>query len=378
MNIVFASLPAYGHLYPLLPLAAACADAGHEVTIAAGDPFLDQLPVPTVYGFTQGTTLGELEQEVFTNHPELKDPAPGDFLGFPKALFGESCARRATPVLLELLDRVRPDLVIHEMTNIGAAVAADLRDVPAIAYGLGLWNPFIAQLYEVALADQAERWHSAGRTPGALGTFPGGYLDAIPPSMQNPGPLPAARLPIRSVPWAPPGPVPAWLDAPATRPRVYLTLGTVAYGAVDVLRRAVLETAAHDVDVLVAVGPEGDPALLGELPTNVHTERFVPQAEVLTKVDVVVHHGGAGTTLGAVANGLPQLILPQGADQPFNAAAVQRVGAGRALTNEEQVPGAIGEAVGALLADGPERLAAKALGAELAAMPSPAEVAASL
>jgi hypothetical protein len=250
-------------------------------------------------------------------------------------------------VLLDLYDRVQPDLVIHEMTNTGAAIAADLVGVRSIAFGLGLWNPFIPSLYEVAIADQADRWRSAGRIPGALETFPGGYFDVMPPSMQLPGPLPASRLPIRSVPWAPPGAVPAWLDAPATRPRVYLTLGTVSFGAVEVLRRAVLETAAHDVDVLVAVGPEGDPALLGELPSNVHTERFVPQADVLTRVDLVVHHGGAGTTLGAVANGLPQLILPQGADQPFNAAAIQRVGAGRALTNDEQVPGAIGEAVGA-------------------------------
>jgi len=39
MKIVFAALPAYGHVYPLVPLALACADAGHEVVFACGDPF---------------------------------------------------------------------------------------------------------------------------------------------------------------------------------------------------------------------------------------------------------------------------------------------------------------------------------------------------
>ena len=48
MKIVVASIPAYGHLYPLMPLALACADAGHDVTIAVGPPFLDRLPLPTV------------------------------------------------------------------------------------------------------------------------------------------------------------------------------------------------------------------------------------------------------------------------------------------------------------------------------------------
>ena len=45
MRVVFASLPAFGHLYPLLPLALACRDAGHEVTVATGAPFLGQLPL---------------------------------------------------------------------------------------------------------------------------------------------------------------------------------------------------------------------------------------------------------------------------------------------------------------------------------------------
>jgi hypothetical protein len=58
-------------------------------------------------------------------------------------------------------------------------------------------------------------------------------------------------------------------------------LGTVSFGAVEVLSRAIAEIAALDVDVLVTVGPEGEPASLGEVPDNVHVERFVAQAAVL-------------------------------------------------------------------------------------------------
>ena len=39
VKIMFASLGAYGHLYPMMPLAIACADAGQEVLIATGKPF---------------------------------------------------------------------------------------------------------------------------------------------------------------------------------------------------------------------------------------------------------------------------------------------------------------------------------------------------
>src|SRR4029077_11635682 len=43
MRVLFCSLPAYGHLYPLLPLAIACRDAGHEVEFATGDDFVPRL-----------------------------------------------------------------------------------------------------------------------------------------------------------------------------------------------------------------------------------------------------------------------------------------------------------------------------------------------
>jgi UDP:flavonoid glycosyltransferase YjiC (YdhE family) len=73
--------------------------------------------------------------------------------------------------------------------------------------------------------------------------------------------------------------------------------------------------------------------------------------------------------------GLPQLILPQGADQFFNAATLPGVGVARALPNDAQHPGAIRDTVQALLADdAPERTAAARVRDEIAALPHPAEV----
>ena len=135
-----------------------------------------------------------------------------------------------------------------------------------------------------------------------------------------------------------------------------------------------MEISPADVDVLVTVGPQGDPSLLGELPDNVHVERFVAQSQVLPLVDLIVHHGGTGTVLSALECGLPQLILPQGADQFANADILTSVGAGRSLLADALQPGAIGGEIVALLGDSPERQVAGRVQAEIAAMPSPAEV----
>ena len=83
--------------------------------------------------------------------------------------------------------------------------------------------------------------------------------------------------------------------------------------------------------VLLTLGGELPDDALGPLPGNVHAERWVPQADVLAHADLVVCHGGSGTTLGALAAGVPLVVMPLFADQPHNARRVAAVGAGLAV-----------------------------------------------
>jgi UDP:flavonoid glycosyltransferase YjiC (YdhE family) len=164
-------------------------------------------------------------------------------------------------------------------------------------------------------------------------------------------------------------------------------MGTVV-GTSPALRAAIDGLSALDVEVVVAAaGPKMSVAELGGLPGNVHLERWVPQAELLPLVDLVVHHGGSGTTIGAAGAGVPQLLLPVESDMFLNAGAVSDAGAGRQLLPEgvdgegdrrrSDVVSAsvIAEAAAGLLTDPDVRQAAKAIAEEIAAMPSPEEVA---
>ena len=80
--------------------------------------------------------------------------------------------------------------------------------------------------------------------------------------------------------------------------------------------------------VLLTVGRDADIDALGPAPPNLRVEAWVPQADVLGHADLVVSHGGSGTTLGALAAGLPLVVVPLFADQPDNARRVAAVGAG--------------------------------------------------
>jgi UDP:flavonoid glycosyltransferase YjiC (YdhE family) len=135
--------------------------------------------------------------------------------------------------------------------------------------------------------------------------------------------------------------------------------------------RAVIEGCARwPVNLVVTTGPGFDPDVLGPLPRAVLTAPFLPQAAVLPHCRAVVSHAGAGTMLGALCHGLPQLCLPQGTDQPFNTAALLPTGAALALQPNEITADAVAEALGRLLEEPSFGRAANRLRAEIDQMPT--------
>jgi UDP:flavonoid glycosyltransferase YjiC (YdhE family) len=131
-----------------------------------------------------------------------------------------------------------------------------------------------------------------------------------------------------------------------------------------------------DLDVdLVATSGGGPTDGLGLEPGRVELVSFLPAAQLLDGVSVVVHHGGSGTTFGAAARGIPAVVLPGRPGQQRQAYRLQAAGAGLALPIGEQEPESIAAAVGRLLAEPAFTTAAHRLRDEIAAMPSASEAA---
>jgi UDP:flavonoid glycosyltransferase YjiC (YdhE family) len=325
MRVLFASLASVGHTYPLIPLAVAAREAGHEVHFAAGE-------------------------EV---HPPLAANGLRPFR--PADAFYEMYAEDLEPELA----RLRPDLVIHGWGVPGAAVAAYRAGIP------GVWHGFGRMIPEGIGFELPTRNAEAPGRP---------HLDICPPSLQDKDFLATAeRIELRPVPFSTP---PASDAGSLSRPLVYLTLGT-AFGTPELLATAIEGLAGLPAHVVVAAG-RVRPDQLGDVPGNVTVRTWVAQADVLAHADVVVHHGGSGTTLGALAFGIPQVILPQGADQFANADAVVAAGAAVRLLPDEVSADAIAELTRTLLprhGRTGHRDAAHALAEEIARMPSPDEVA---
>ncbi|GAB1513799.1 glycosyltransferase [Actinophytocola sp. KF-1] len=351
---MFAALAAHGHTYPLLPLAVAAATAGHDVVFAAGEPFLPVLRKAGLCARPAGLGM----RTAFTGSaagPEAVGRVLGDVL-----------PRRMVADLEPLIAEHRPDVVIHDVATLGAPLAARLHDVPALGHTFGR---MFSDDMSTAMVEAYTAFAAELGVPADVG---GPVLDICPDSLQDKDFLARAdRVPVRPCGWRECG---ALVERTAGRPLVYVTLGT-AYATADVLRTLVDGLARLPVDVLVATGPAVDPAALGDVPEHVRVRDWVPQSALLPHVDLVVHHGGSGTMLGAFAAGKPQLVVPRGADHFTNAAAVVDAGAGLRLLGPELSVDAVTVSAGSLLADGERQAAARRVAEEIAAMPSPSDIA---
>jgi len=377
MRIVFTSLASYGHLYPLLPLARAAQAAGHDVVYATAPDFHPTLAKAGLEPVSAGITLQEAFAETFGDDTRERHEVPPEELA--RAIgqtFGRLMPTRFMADLAPVLADRKPDLVVYEMGNPGGAFAAHAAGIPVLAHGFGrvsgggLMVPIRAQIAAVA--------EENGLTGDSALFWGHPFADICPPSVQAPEFLAGARrVPLRPVGWSDGGELPAGIEN-RTRPLVYLTLGSTGHSQAHLLAEAVRGLAELDVDVLVATGPAVDVAALGEVPSNVRLASWVPQSELLPHVDLVVHHGGSGTTLGAFSAGAPQLVLPQGADQYTNADAVVAAGVGAQLIGDAMTAEAVRTEAARLLSDTAVADAVRTLAAEVAAMPSPTDVAADL
>ena len=375
MRVLFSSWPAYGHLLPMIPLARAALRAGHEVRFASGSDVTRLVEQRGFPALVAGPTLAEsyaAADAAMAEHAggarSFSEMTPQQEMELAaRYLFGAGAVLRGRD-LLGHIESWRPDVLIHDNLELGGPAAAERAGVRHVTHSYG---PIVPGSTE--FADIAGETIAAGGLPDPVPSMLAGtYLDICPPGLQQPTVAPwATGSPLRPAAGEVlPGDVlpDGFADLPEST-TVYLTLGTIMNQRPDVFRAVLDGCARLPINVVATTGPGVDPADLGVQPANVLVTPYLAQALVLPHAAAVVSHAGAGTMLGALCFGLPQLCLPQGTDQPSNTAALVRSGAGLALSAEETTAENVSDTLGRLLEDGPYRAAAAGVRGEIDAMP---------
>ena len=348
MRILFAFAGGQGHLDPLVPLARAAQAAGHEVAVSGRAELLD--------------AIGERGFEALESPGDQPDPAarlplkaydPADEERALREWYAGTLARRRAEALADLARDWGAGAIVRDEVDYGARIAAERLGLPS-ACVLVTIGRFIAD--EVIAAPLAALRASHGLSGEAADEA---VLSPFPPSVR-----PAAgAFAFRG------GDPPA-----ASGDAVYLTLGTVFNAeSGDLLARALEGVREVGLPVVVTTGRQIDPAELGPQPPHVRVQRWIPQEELLPWCRAVVSQGGSGIALAALAHGLPNVLLPIGADQPHTAAVVEALGAGVVLDPLTAASDDIAAAVLRVLDDPGYAAAALRVRGEILALPSAGE-----
>ena len=375
-----------GHFGPMIPVARACAAAGHEVRVAAPESFashvqraglahapFDDVPPDVLGPIFGGLSSVSMEE---ANRIVVRD------------VFGRLDAQAALPGVSRIVESWQPDVVLRDPCELGSLAVAERAGVPhaEVAIGIGSLQRWASE----PLVDPLEELDAvAGLAPGTCSAAMAAsrVVTSVPLSLEV-----SAAPSLHPVAWPEASAVIRYRDADhrgrvgslpgewgeQEDPLVYVTFGSVTGGFAEL--RSVfadcLEALAElPVRVLLTTGHAGDPETLRPWPSNARVEQWWPQHDVMPLASAMVGHGGFGTTMAALAAGVPQVVVPLFAfDQEINATRVAEVGAGIRLGGRQEAAKDVADAVSQVLSDERMRFAAGVIADEIACLPDVSEI----
>ncbi len=355
-HVVFVGVPAHGHVNPTLGIVAELVRRGARVTYHCGEPYRAAVEA-----------AGASFHSYAADWIDVDMPHDGDVLGLARVI--RIAEAKIAPALLPVLAAARPDVLVHDsLASWGKTLAATL-GIPAVSSLTTLvFDRRVALARPLLFARLVARHARDGSDPRALP----GVLETITSRE-------ATNIVYTSRAFQPFGDTfdqgfvfvgPVIRDEPALDPElaaldapIYVSLGTLFNERPAIFGAAARGLAELGHPVVVSTGGRLDPGALGAMPAGVVVRRWVPQIALLRRAALAVTHGGMNTVNEALLFGVPLVVVPQAADQPWVARRVSQLGAG-VTVNTPTEPSLRDAALRALAPQ--TRRAAKEIGATLA------------
>lgn len=395
-KFLISTMPATGHVNPLLLTAAKLVQRGHEVRWHTGTGVREKVEAT-------GARFVALLHTPDILQPTLEAQQKDGLAAANAAMVNLFVA----PMLGQLQDYqdilagFHADVLLVDMCSLGAALLHEkggpvwasvginpLRTAESPLYGSGqppagsslgrLRNRVLNRLSEMMLIEVTRTFNRQRRQIG-LASIPRyktmfDYL--MSPYLHLQGTTPAFEFPHRNLPpqvhyvgpMLPPMPTdftqPSWWpELNSGRPVVHVTQGTVATDPTELVLPTIQALANEDVLLIVAM-PETNG--LGALPSNVRIERMIPHSLLLPYVDVMVTNGGYNGVKVALAFGVPLVAAGASEDKPEVGSRIEWAGAGINLKTGSPTPDQLKEAIKEILQNPSYRQSAKVIQSDFA------------
>ena len=411
MRLGILVAPGYGHITPLRALADSLRDCGHEIiffAVADGIARLGEIP-PGMSAVEVGNyppgAVNEIERKLASlrgvkamrqmsvqladncrafvkDAPALIEAKKIDALIIDQVLIvGETIARAtkrpfitvATTITLNPHPDIPPVCTTWKYRrNFLAKIRNVVGNLYAILYLAGPFRPVI-EAYRKSLGYEygpfKTKFNARTNSKYAYINSRIAVILNYPRSLELPNPeiedyfFFAGHLSPRTAIHAP-AEVPIFPDDYVDLPLIYVSLGTVRNGSLDLYRKILEACKPLKVRLLITMGGNLDPEILKPLPPNVKAVKFAPQKQVLQEAVAFITHAGMNSVLESVTAHTPLIFLPQADDQ--GGVSVRGEAAGIGLRAREK-PSAIRRALVRVLEDPQFQTNVQKMAADIAA-----------
>ncbi|WP_030434234.1 glycosyltransferase [Actinoplanes subtropicus] len=387
LTVLFMPESAYGPTNNCIGIGDVLRKRGHRVVFAAEASWAGKL---TALGFEEElVSLAPAPDEpqdagqfwkdfIRDTAPEFRKPTIDQLETWVKPVWQELIdgAKFCQPQLLEIIARVRPDVIVED--NVVAFPALNTAGVPFVRIvscnPLEVKGPDIAPVFSGYPASSREGWADFlaeyDRTHRPMWEqFNDWVVEQGAPALPDLEFIPEGALNLYVYPRVLDYTdrrrlAPTWkrlessvreTDALFELPPgfadghklIYFSLGSLGSADVELMRRVIAALAKTDHRYIVSKGPLHEEI---ELADNMIGAEFLPQTTIMPLVDLVITHGGNNTTTEAMHFGKPMIVLPLFWDQYDNAQRVHERGYGVRLDTygftDEQLHGAIDRLLG--------------------------------
>lgn len=298
MRVLYSAIPGMGHIYPALGIVRALRDAGHEVTLATSAPIVKEAePLAPWRGAPIGSTLTERKAESL-----------GRFVGYDWPV---SCAKELAALAKS------HDLILSGPWDAAAPIASAATDTPRAVLGYAVRPGCLPKLHIGIDHEKLE----AGKGHEVANAFGFKSPKSFPCSFVGDEVTTIDLTPPRLHPWP--------VQYIAKDPHSFL---------------CDLDTSMHPnaepVDVVITFGSVLLPneQTVGQLRAFCNArglsvalldrDKPINLRGLLAHAKLIVHHGGWGTMMAALLEGVPQLVCPVGEEQLVNGAQIMQRAAG--------------------------------------------------
>lgn len=334
-KIAYVGLPAHGHTNPTLPVMKELVRRGHNVRYYNAESFRAKVE-PTGVDYRALPEPMPTERQVSEALHELINAS----------LMLSPIAQPLAHFLIDEFARDRPDLVIYDSVAMWGYIAARAHGIPNVCFvttfvldgsqgmvGVGAmarlvwsvlphaprllrWRRNMAQEFGKQIAGgiteygdlnivfTSQAFHPKNSMIDERFRFVGPSID---PSTRD-GDFPFHKLQEET--------------------KVYISLGTINHLNNAFYEAVFTAFADYPAQFILSAGKNSELAALGPIPENFIVRNYVPQLEILSRVDAFITHGGMNSIHEGLYYGVPEVVAPHQFEQLLNAKRVAQTGCG--------------------------------------------------